>query len=227
MPLSEYSGGGANCINQKLNTMKKLLLTISLVLFATPIWAQVDKEADQKRYGKGQMPFNEKGEVVFSRVVHEEGHDKKALYNATKLCITNIFNSAKDVIQLDDPDQGIIIVKGYSVIPTRAAMGMIVDANIYYTLDIRCRDGRYKIDIRQIKGHSPAGMTNGVYLPATDTPAELLTYDLCFKQNGKMKAIEGFYRRAIIDCCNPLLDQIQKDVHNNLIANPDNDTEDW
>ena len=126
--------GGANCINQKLNTMKKLLLTISLVLFAAPMWAQVDKEADQKRYGKGQMPFNEKGEVVFSRVVHEEGHDKKALYNATKLCITNIFNSAKDVIQLDDPDQGIIIVKGYSVIPTRAAMGMIVDANIYLSL---------------------------------------------------------------------------------------------
>lgn len=51
MPLSEYPGG-ANCINQKLNTMKKLLLTISLVLFAAPMWAQVDKEADQKRYGK-------------------------------------------------------------------------------------------------------------------------------------------------------------------------------
>ena len=42
-----------------------------------------------------------------------------------------------------------------------------------------------------------------------------------------MKAIEGFYRRAIIDCCNRLLIQIQKDVHNNLTANSANDTEDW
>ena len=104
---------------------------------------------------------------------------------------------------------------------------MVVDANIYYTLDLRCKEDRYKIEIRQIKGRSTPHMVNGVYFPQQDTPAELLTYDLCFKPNGEMKSIEGFYRRAIIDCCNPLLDQIQKEVHENLITNSTNETEDW
>lgn len=227
MPLSEYPGG-VNCINQKLNTMKKLLLTISLVLFATPIWAQVDKEADQKRYGKGQMPFNEKGEVVFSKVVHEERHDKKALYNSVKLCITDIFNSAKDVIQLDDPESGIVIVKGFAEEPSRGLMGTVQDAQVWFSLKIQTKDNRYKIDIYQIKGHYPGGVVNNIYTNPMDWPAEQLTYETCFKPNGKMKtAREGFYRRAIIDCCNRLLIQIQKDVHNNLTANSANDTEDW
>ena len=207
--------------------MKKLLLAISLVLIVAPMWAQADKDADQERYGRGKMPRNDKGEVVFSKIVQEDSVGKATIYRAAKLAIVNIFNSAKDVIQLDDPDQGIIIAKGFSIVPTKAAMGMVVDANIWYTIEIRCKDNRYKIDIRQIKGHYPGGMVNGVYLNSNDTPAESLTYELCFKPNGKMKAIEGFYRRAIIDCCNPLLDQIQKEVHENIIANSTNETEDW
>lgn len=211
--------------------MKKLLLTVSLILLAAPMWAQADKEADQKRYGKGKMPRNDKGEVVFSRVVQEEGYDKKTLYKASKLCIIELFNSAKDVIQLDDPESGIIIVKGLSeqMVTTNYKKNKTITqtATLRYTLKIQAKQNRYKIDIYQIKGHYPGGMVSGVYWPPQDTPAEMLTYDLCFNPNGEIKPMESFYRRAIIDCCNPLLNRILETIHNNLKLTSADESDDW
>lgn len=204
--------------------MKKLLLTIFFALIVAPMWAQADKDADQERYGRGKMPRNDKGEVVFSKVIREEGQDKKALYVAAKLCVTNIFNSAKDVIQLDDPESGIIVVKGFTEEPTRGLMGTVDNAEVWFTLKVQTKDNRYKIDIYQIKGHYSGGTTG---IPV-DWPAEQLTYDVCFKPNGKMKiAREGFYRRAIIDWCNRLLRQTENNIHDNIASSPANESEDW
>lgn len=192
-----------------------------------PLWGQVDHEVEQQLYGKGKMPYNDKGEVVFSKVIQEEGADKAALYNAAKLCLTDMFRSAKDVIQLDDKESGIIIIKGFTEEPSRGMMGTAQNAQIWFSLKIQAKDGRYKIDIYKIYGHYPGGMVNGIYLSPNDTPAEMLTYDLCFKPNGKMKTKEGFYRRAIIDCCNRLLLTIASRIKDNLTINSTDASEDW
>ena len=50
MPLSEYPGGGVNCINQKLNTMKKLLLTFIIILISGITFAQDRDSVKYKSY---------------------------------------------------------------------------------------------------------------------------------------------------------------------------------
>ena len=69
-----------------------------------------------------------------------------------------------------------------------------------------------------------SGITIGPY----DWPAENMTYEVAFKKNGKMKmAREGFFRRAIIKGCNGLLDQIERNVINNLTAGSLSVDEEW
>lgn len=208
--------------------MKKILLAIITIFLVAPVWAQIDRDADQERYGKGKMPRNNKGEVVFSKIIQEDSIEKITIYKAAKLTITNMFNSAKDVIQLDDPESGIIIVKGFTEEPSRGLMGTVQNAEVWFTLKIQTKDSRYKIDIYQIKGHYPGGMVNGIYLSPTDWPAETLTYEACFKPNGKMMtAREGFYRRAIIDGCNRLLKQLEKNIQNNLTPTSIDESDNW
>lgn len=202
--------------------MKKLLLTISLVLFAVPMWAQSDKEADQERYGKGQMPFNEKGEVVFSKVIQANGKDKNAIYTSARTLIAEMFKSAKDVIQMDDSDKGIIIAKGWSSAPG----GEVNDCKIWYTLKIQCRDDRYKVDVYQIKCDKPSGYTAGITIPSVTIFAEELTDDVCIKPNGDVKTRgKGFWRRAVIDVANSVITYVETNIFRN--SSNTSDTEDW
>lgn len=202
--------------------MKKLLLTISLVLIVAPMWAQADKEADQKRYGKGQMPFNDKGEVVFSKVIQADDKDKNIIYASARVLITEMFKSAKDVIQMDDSDKGIIIAKGWSAAPG----GEVGNCKIWYTLKIQSRDGRYKVDVYQIKCDKPSDFTAGITIPAVNILAEELTDDACIKPNGDVKTRgKGFWRRAVIDVANSVIVYIEKNMFQN--ASDTSGTEDW
>lgn len=202
--------------------MKKHLLTIFFVLFAAPMWAQVDKEADQKRYGKGQMPFNEKGEVVFSKVVQADGKDKNAIYQSARMLIVEMFKSAKDVVQMDDSDKGIIIAKGWSAAPG----GESDNCKIWYTLKIQCRDGRYKVDVYQIKCTRPSDYVARITIPAIDMLAEELTDDVCIKPNGDVRTRgKGYWRRAVIDVANSVLYHIETNIFRN--SSETSDVEDW
>lgn len=200
-----------------------IIFTISLA----SVLAQSDINADQSRYGRGKMPHDKSGRVIFTKIIQAEGHSKEKIHNASKMCIIEMFNTANNVIQMDDIEAGIIIVKGFSNEPSRGYMGTEQDAEIWFTIKIYSKSERYKIDVYQIKGRYSGGVVNGIYLSPSDWPAESLTYDNCFKPNGKMKtAREGFYRRAIIDCCNRLLTDIPIKINNNLSNSVEN-TESW
>jgi hypothetical protein len=83
-------------------------------------------------------------EVIQEIVVVENG-DAKELYGRAKLWIARSFNSAKDVIQLDNPDDGIIILKG--VIPYDAPAfnpGTNFTGSFHFMLTLEFKDGRYK-----------------------------------------------------------------------------------
>lgn len=208
--------------------MKKTLLIIPLLFLAIPMLAQSDKEADQNRYGKGKMPFTEDGRVVFSKIVSANECNADKIFNSVRLCITELFNSANDVIQMEDKESHILVCKGFSKVPTRGLMGGVQAAQVWYTLKIQTKDGRYKIDIYDIKGHYPGGVVNGIYLNPADWPAEALTYEVCFKPNGKMEtAREGFYRRAIIDGCNDMMTLIESKIMAELTAPTCKSADDW
>ena len=197
------------------------------ILMAMPAFSQNHDEY-QEKYGKGKMPYNDKGEVVFSRVVKADSVSKDEIYRAIKLTITDMFKSANDVIQMDDPNSCTMIAKGFHEVPEDDAFGGTQLAQVWFTIRLQAKDNRYRIDIYQIKGHTPMSVVSGITIGPYDWPAENMTYEVAFKKNGKMKmAREGFFRRAIIKGCNGLLDQIERNVINNLTAGSLSVDEEW
>ena len=85
------------------------------------------------------------GTVTYSEIVQAPGIDKDKLYFLAKKCFVNDYKSAKDVIQLDDPENGEIIGKGNFSI-----LYFVRDPLISHTISIKVKDGRYKYSISNL-----------------------------------------------------------------------------
>jgi hypothetical protein len=85
------------------------------------------------------FPINEKGEVVYTEIVKIDSTDSKELYVKAHEWFANTFNSAQNVVQLDDKDAGTIIGKGVFEFDETV---MVVWVN--FTIEIQTKDGKYK-----------------------------------------------------------------------------------
>ena len=84
--------------------MKKLILFISSVLIITSAFSQSETPK-----------FNlhpKTGEIYYSEVIKAEGKSKDNLFLSAKTWFVDTFRSSKDVIQLIDKEEGVIIGKG-------------------------------------------------------------------------------------------------------------------
>lgn len=77
-------------------------------------------------------------------------NDKNQIYSDTKIFITETWKSAKDVIQLDDKENGIIVLK--ALINPSSSSGRIFWYS--YTIKFLFKDKKYKVDIQDVKYHS-------------------------------------------------------------------------
>jgi hypothetical protein len=109
--------------------MKKCLLLIFLM-------------ANLSIYGQekllGILP-TENGSVIYTGLIKVDSIDKNALYGRAKKWFIDNYKSAKDVIQLDDKENGEITGKGNFKINYYAR-----DARISHTISILVKDGRCK-----------------------------------------------------------------------------------
>lgn len=83
--------------------------------------------------------------ITFSTVVQVEGVSKDELYLRAHGWIIKSFNSAKDVVQLDDKEAGKIVCKTVTTLSAGKGFFGKVVMDIYYLLTIEVRDDRYKI----------------------------------------------------------------------------------
>lgn len=81
----------------------------------------------------------ENGVVTYTAVIHVESADKNTLYTRAKKWFVDTYKSAKDVIQLDDKENGEITGKGNFKISYYTR-----DPYISHTVSIFVKDGRYK-----------------------------------------------------------------------------------
>lgn len=196
--------------------MKKLLL---LLLIAT---ASLNLSAQDDKYGKGSMPFVD-GKVVFTEIVPAEGKTADQLYTQAKLAITDMFKSAKDVIQLDDKENGMLIVKGITAFTYGGALSKS-DAYINFTLNIATKDGRYKIDMSNMSIYFPPTTIGSNVISASTSYAENMTDENCFNKKGELKKTGyGFHRTKVIDAKDRIFATLKEKMSNSAI----NNNNDW
>jgi type II secretory pathway component PulC len=87
----------------------------------------------------------------------------------------------------------------------------------FFTVRVQCKDGRYRIDVFNLKGHRDEYRRNFTLNQEENVAAEVLNDKVCIKRNGHVREdINGVYRRMIIDCAANVLDRIERNVALNL-----------
>lgn len=108
------------------------------------------------------VPFNLFAQEIdgtqMSQVFNVEGVSASDIHSRINIAIANIFNSANDVIQLNDSKNNKFIIKGVASVPVENTYKAMYPKNPYIqsiyeydhpiALNIASRDGRYKVTLK-------------------------------------------------------------------------------
>ena len=124
--------------------MKKCLFLLLVLMAGVNVWGQEEP-------------------IQFDEVIKVEGKGVQELYTTIKLWVATNYNSAQDVIQMDDPESGILVCKGaFDYDNGGGIMGAVLDGWVFYTLKVQVREGRYKVSVGNFT-HKANPVKNGVY----------------------------------------------------------------
>lgn len=173
--------------------------------------------------------FNEDNKFAISCVRQIEGLNKEALYDKVYQSLVDVFVNAKNVLQMQDKEAGILVCKGltegsfsFNMMGTKTGKEPIL-----FTLKIQVRDGRYKIDIYDI--HTEKGDLLDI-----GSPIELFLtpnfYSTTFGQGAmKTKRTDAHYMnvrtQALLEQLYNLY-QIEDDIYINVSQNQSSN-DDW
>lgn len=182
--------------------MKKSLLII-LLLLPTAMQAQ-----------SIQIPVDSATRKIdYQGVVKADGLTKDELYTRAREWFAKTFNSAKDVIQMDDKSAGKIIGKG-------AANGSYfyllttIRFTLYYTVSITVKDGRYRYEITDIEAQNEPDR----YMPNPPRfPADIYVTDPKYKNKSGEYKMPG---KGLLASINGAIPQIEETLKSALAATP-------
>jgi hypothetical protein len=107
--------------------------------------------------------------VAFTVVQDVASTSQSELYSRAKIWFVNNFRDAKEVVQLDDKENGLIMGKGNFYV-SYGFMGLPVSERMNFTVSIRVKDNKFKAQITGMQLRSEPSK----YQPtAIDTPVEL------------------------------------------------------
>lgn len=132
--------------NEEIN-LKKTLAGVALatgMAFHSPATAQVTTPTQQEINSSTSYKGNFKWEKMDS-----VSKTKAQIYTDTKMFISEAWKSAKNVIQNDDKDGGVILVKGISS-PKVNVMLSTLEYFYEYTVSFKMKDGKYKVTIDNV-----------------------------------------------------------------------------
>ncbi len=141
------------------------------------------------------------GKINFTEVVKEDSLNQEQLYSNAKEWFAKTFNSANDVLQMDDKSSGKLIGKGLSMITI--PMGITnVPEKMWFTVIIEVKNGRYRYSFTDITFESPEDQTH------RKEPAENIITDKAI-QEGKTK-LRTKYRDEALRVFNQFIASLKK-----------------
>lgn len=101
-----------------------------------------------KSYSQKQILPLVDGKVDYTEIVQlDSNYKKNDLYLNAKKFFIDVFNSGKDVIQMEDKEAGLVIGKGYLSVNYRNSFLYTFPTRIWHTIKISIKDGKYKYEI--------------------------------------------------------------------------------
>jgi hypothetical protein len=85
--------------------------------------------------------------IKFSTVINTDSVGKAALFSTINVWFASTYNSAQDVIQMNDPATGTIVGRGLIPYKTGKITYACFDGHISYTISVYVKENRYKIEL--------------------------------------------------------------------------------
>jgi len=104
------------------------------------------------------------GKVTYSAVVEVDSVSKDELYNRVKRWFVNTYNSGKDVIQLDDKENGEAIGKGFFEETWMVTFYAAQNVKVWQTVKIQLKENKYRYEITDFRMKyyvAPSAYTKG------------------------------------------------------------------
>lgn len=130
----------------------------------------------------GILPLKD-GKVTYVDVVQVDSISKDELYKRTKRWFIDTYKSAKDVIQLDDKENGEVIGKGFFETYWQITFYSGQNINVWQTIKVQVKDGRYRYEITDF--NVKYYVSPSQYTSATNVDMPLETWNQVREENCK------------------------------------------
>ena len=107
-------------------------------------WKSCVDDLNSSRPYSRLMKQDDNGFVFVDSVIQVEGVSKDELYNRAKEWVATVFNSAPDVLKLDNKEGGKMIVKGLTDIYSVYSL-YTSKSKCFFTIKIFCKESRFKV----------------------------------------------------------------------------------
>lgn len=84
---------------------------------------------------------------TYQGVISMAGKDSKQIYGLLKEWVAKNYKSAKDVIQIDDSENGKLVLKGIDKYLVEAAMGVKAENVCYHTITLETKPEKFRFTI--------------------------------------------------------------------------------
>ncbi|MCB9190814.1 MAG: DUF4468 domain-containing protein [Flavobacteriales bacterium] len=130
------------------------------------------------------LPLDEQtGEIIYQEIQNVDGVSSEELFTRAKYWVANNYVSANDVIQFEDRKRGVLVAKGN--ITTGELSGFV-----RHTLEIACKEGRYRVEYKNLSFHwSHEGLNHEYSLSE------------CFPASEKLKG-NSLHRKFVVRATN-------------------------
>lgn len=155
--------------------MKKILLSLSIMLASFLSFGQ-DIESEIERINRVFDSYGckvENGTVSIQNIVEVSGMTVQQLYSSVKNFVVSTYNSPNTVIQVDDPVNGHLIVKGVFGSSTCSCsdfvfIGSAMEYRVTHILKFDIKEGRVRITVTATTVQQKSGGTQYSPLKYTD-----------------------------------------------------------
>jgi len=182
--------------------MKTTFLTILITVSAYYINAQ------EARYSiDDPIEFNESGEVSFHEVIQVENASASELYTNARQWVAQNYRSAQDVLQMDDSEANILIGKANVKITSDYGISS-QEERLFYTFNIQCRDGRYRVEIKDIYFRN---------YDSNELNVKVITDEYLYTRRGSPRRLNQSYKENTINFINNTFASIEDAMKSSII----------
>lgn len=149
------------------------------------------------------LPYNDQTNQIEYTSVIQTSLNKDEIHISARKWMVNQFQDAKQVIQIDDKKEGLIIGKG--ILNTGLS-------NLYFTIEVESKERRYKYTLKDFQhqlrysSNVPHGDYNKYKLK------EVIDGTVMFKKNGNIKPAKAEYREQIVRQIEDLISSLNNSI---------------